>query len=94
MGLVYRVRHLGWDVGLALKVPRTEFVASLETVGDFAAGGRGKTWVGLGLYPHTVRCGYHRRDMALVVRRQRHDRRDEERRGPRRRPLTEASGRA
>lgn len=59
MGLVYRVRHPGWDVELALKVPRTELVASPETASDFAA--EAETWVGLGLHPHTVHCAYVRR---------------------------------
>ncbi|KKD03738.1 protein kinase domain-containing protein [Streptomyces sp. WM6386] len=58
MGLVYRVRHPGWDVELALKVPRTELIGSPETAGDFAA--EAETWVGLGLHPHTVHCAYVR----------------------------------
>ncbi|GID29205.1 serine/threonine-protein kinase [Paractinoplanes brasiliensis] len=53
MGVVQRVRHLGWEVDLAVKTPLgTASYARLEA----EAG----TWVGLGLHPHTVNCVYVR----------------------------------
>ncbi|MER5218509.1 protein kinase [Streptomyces sp. NPDC002838] len=55
MGLVYRVRHLGWNVELAVKAPRAELLAE----DDFEA--EATTWVGLGEHPHTVSCVYVRR---------------------------------
>lgn len=53
MGVVHRVRHLGWEVDLAVKTPRGS--ASLPLFEAEAA-----TWVGLGLHPHTVNCVYVR----------------------------------
>ncbi|GAB7051274.1 serine/threonine-protein kinase [Catenuloplanes indicus] len=53
MGLVHRVRHLGWQVDLAVKTPRDDHGHDLfrEEAG---------TWVGLGLHPHVVNCVYVR----------------------------------
>ncbi|WP_338693448.1 protein kinase [Streptomyces sp. Q6] len=57
MGVVHQVRHLAWDVDLAVKSPRPErwtekgreqFVAEAET------------WVSLGLHPHVCTCHYVR----------------------------------
>ncbi|TDD66481.1 serine/threonine protein kinase, partial [Actinomadura darangshiensis] len=59
MGLVYRVRHRGWDTDLAMKVPRPELVGSEQGLRGFEA--EAETWVGLGLHPHTVSCAYVRR---------------------------------
>lgn len=53
MGVVHRVRHLGWEVDLAVKTPRGS--ASFPMFEAEAA-----TWVGLGLHPHTVNCIYVR----------------------------------
>jgi WD40 repeat protein len=59
MGRVYRVRHRGWGLDLAVKAP---LPAILE-----AAGGadlfekEAETWVNLGLHPHVVTCHYVRR---------------------------------
>jgi serine/threonine protein kinase len=59
MGRVYRVRHKGWNLDLAAKVP---LGTALE-----AAGGadlfesEAQTWVRLGLHPHVVTCHYVRR---------------------------------
>ncbi|MFF2324878.1 MULTISPECIES: WD40 repeat domain-containing serine/threonine protein kinase [unclassified Streptomyces] len=58
MGTVQRVRHLGWNVDLAVKTPRPERVASPEGRRRFEA--EAGTWVGLGLHPHTVNCAYVR----------------------------------
>jgi WD40 repeat protein/serine/threonine protein kinase len=59
MGRVYRVRHRGWGVDLAVKAPlRT----ALEAAGGVEAFEReAETWVSLGLHPHVVSCYYVRR---------------------------------
>ena len=59
MGLVYRVRHLSWQVDLALKTPRPELVATPDGRARFEV--EAGTWVGLGLHPHVVGCAYVRR---------------------------------
>ncbi|WP_344265540.1 protein kinase domain-containing protein [Actinomadura napierensis] len=59
MGLVYRVRHRGWDLDLAVKVPRPGLVADRQGLEDFET--EAATWVGLGEHPHTVTCLYVRR---------------------------------
>lgn len=59
MGLVYRVRHRGWDTELAMKVPRPELVGSERALHGFEA--EAETWVGLGPHPHIVNCAYVRR---------------------------------
>jgi WD40 repeat protein/serine/threonine protein kinase len=59
MGRVYRVRHRGWDVDLAVKAP---LPSALEAAGGADAFEReAETWVGLGLHPHVVACYYVRR---------------------------------
>jgi serine/threonine protein kinase len=59
MGLVYRVRHRGWQTDLAVKTPRPEF---FRTEADISAFEREcETWVTLGLHPHIVSCYYVRR---------------------------------
>jgi WD40 repeat protein/serine/threonine protein kinase len=59
MGLVYRVRHRGWNLDLAVKSPRPEFLADDRDKDDFER--EAETWVKLGLHPHTVSCYYVRR---------------------------------
>jgi serine/threonine protein kinase len=59
MGLVHRVRHRGWDVDLAVKSPRPEFVESPIGLRNFET--EAEVWVGLGLHPNTVGCVYVRR---------------------------------
>ncbi|MGW5642836.1 hypothetical protein ACWEV3_18085 [Saccharopolyspora sp. NPDC003752] len=54
MGLVHRVRHLGWQTDLAVKTPRPELVRTPKERSSFG------TWVALGLHPHTVSCAYVR----------------------------------
>lgn len=46
-GLVYQVRHLDWQVDLAMKGTRPELSEA-------------ETWVGLGLHPHVCACHYVR----------------------------------
>ncbi|WP_432902288.1 protein kinase domain-containing protein [Micromonospora matsumotoense] len=59
MGLVYRVRHRGWDTDLAVKVPRPEQLTTEAQRARFES--EAGTWVGLGLHPHVVSCAYVRR---------------------------------
>ncbi|MFY1685733.1 protein kinase domain-containing protein [Micromonospora sp. WMMD730] len=59
MGLVYRVRHPGWDTDLAVKVPRPEQLSTEARRTRFES--EAGTWVGLGLHPHVVSCAYVRR---------------------------------
>jgi WD40 repeat protein/serine/threonine protein kinase len=58
-GLVYRVRHRGWNMDLAVKCPRPECFRSEQDKADFEQ--EAETWVTLGLHPHTVTCFYVRR---------------------------------
>jgi WD40 repeat protein len=59
MGLVYRVRHRGWNVDLAVKCSRPEFLHQEQDKENFER--EAETWVKLGLHPHTVTCYYVRR---------------------------------
>lgn len=59
MGLVYRVRHRGWDIDLAVKCPRPEYFRDDRDKEKFER--EAETWVKLGLHPHTVSCYYVRR---------------------------------
>lgn len=58
MGLVYRVRHLGWDVDLAVKSPRPALFRHPEGHDRFVA--EAQTWISLGLHPHLCGCYYVR----------------------------------
>jgi WD40 repeat protein len=58
MGLVYRVRHLGWNVDLAVKCPRPELFVDEAAQQRFMA--EAQTWVSLGLHPHVCGCHYVR----------------------------------
>lgn len=65
-GKVYKVRHPGWNLDLAMKVPRPETVAAAGGVEGFEQ--EAETWVNLGLHPHIVSCYYVRRiDTAPAV---------------------------
>src|SRR5262245_31804063 len=59
MGLVYKVRHRGWNVDLAVKSPRPELIARAGAAENFER--EAETWVNLGLHPHAVSCYYVRR---------------------------------
>ncbi|MFE9695138.1 protein kinase [Micromonospora sp. NPDC005806] len=59
MGLVYRVRHRGWNMDLAVKTPRPERAASPSGLRNFEV--EAESWVNLGLHPHAVSCAYVRR---------------------------------
>jgi WD40 repeat protein len=56
MGIVYRARHLGWGVDVAVKRPQPH-QGDIDT-GQFAREAR--TWVGLGLHPNVCHCHYVR----------------------------------
>ena len=59
MGRVYKVRHRGWGVDLAVKVP---LARALEAAGGAEAFEQeAETWVNLPLHPHIVSCYYVRR---------------------------------
>ncbi|MFE0413585.1 protein kinase domain-containing protein [Streptomyces tendae] len=58
MGLVYRVRHLGWDVDLAVKSPRPALFR--HPVGREGFLAEARTWISLGLHPHLCSCFYVR----------------------------------
>jgi WD40 repeat protein/ribosomal protein S27E len=65
MGRVYRVRHRGWAMDLAVKVP---LPATLEAAGGADLFEReAETWVNLGLHPHVVTCHYVRRMEGLPL---------------------------
>jgi len=65
MGRVYRVRHRGWQLDLALKVP---LATVLEATGGADLFEReAETWVNLGLHPHVVACHYVRRVAGLPL---------------------------
>jgi WD40 repeat protein len=58
MGLVYRVRHLGWHAELAVKSPRLELFADNADRELFVR--EAETWVSLGVHPHLCACHYVR----------------------------------
>ncbi|TDC77992.1 serine/threonine-protein kinase, partial [Actinomadura sp. 7K507] len=58
MGVVHRVRHLGWDAELAVKSPRPELFRGGAGHERFVA--EAETWVSLGLHPHVCTCHYVR----------------------------------
>jgi WD40 repeat protein/serine/threonine protein kinase len=59
MGHVYRVRHLGWHMDLAVKSPKSKILRRKRGVENFER--ECETWVNLGLHPHIVTCYYVRR---------------------------------
>jgi WD40 repeat protein len=58
-GKVYKVRHQGWNLDLAMKIPKPQIVAAAGGVERFER--EAETWVNLGLHPHIVSCYYVRR---------------------------------
>ena len=63
-GKVYRVRHKGWNIDLAVKTPRLD---RLDEAGKENFRNEAETWVNLGLHPHTVSC-YYVRDLGGIPR--------------------------
>ncbi|MFE2281350.1 WD40 repeat domain-containing serine/threonine protein kinase [Streptomyces sp. NPDC059454] len=58
MGLVHRVRHLGWDIDLAVKSPRADVYRDAEKRARFVT--EAEEWVALGLHPNVCACYYVR----------------------------------
>ncbi|MFC5750854.1 protein kinase domain-containing protein [Actinomadura rugatobispora] len=58
MGVVHRVRHLGWGTDLAVKSPRPEMFRDAAGRERFVT--EAETWVSLGLHPHVCTCHYVR----------------------------------
>jgi WD40 repeat protein/serine/threonine protein kinase len=58
-GKVYKVRHQGWNLDLAMKIPLPKTVMAAGGVEGFEQ--EAETWVNLGLHPHVVSCYYVRR---------------------------------
>ena len=58
MGRVYRVRHRGWHMDVAAKVPRTSHFTD-EGIDAFER--ECQTWINLGLHPNTANCYYVKR---------------------------------
>ncbi|MCL4821608.1 MAG: protein kinase [Vicinamibacteria bacterium] len=59
MGRVYKARHRGWDLDLAVKTPLPQLLEAVGGAEAFEA--EAETWVRLGLHPHVVPCYYVRR---------------------------------
>ncbi|MDR2401677.1 MAG: protein kinase [Deferribacteraceae bacterium] len=58
MGRVWRVRHTGWNIDLALKRPRAELFQDERQKTSFTH--ECEAWIDLGLHPHIVSCYYVR----------------------------------
>lgn len=58
MGVVHRVRHLGWGVDLAVKSLLPKFFIAHQDMENFVA--EAKRWVSLGLHPNVCSCYYVR----------------------------------
>lgn len=58
MGLVHRARHLAWDIDVAIKHPRPDFLKSQHQVDDFQV--ECATWASIGLHPYVATCFYSR----------------------------------
>lgn len=63
MGLVHRARHLGWNIDVAIKHPRSEFLESQNQVREFRL--ECATWASLGLDPFVATCYYSREIQGL-----------------------------
>ena len=58
MGTVFKARHTGWNIDLAVKSPKAEIFTKKGGIEDFVR--EAETWIDLGLHPHTVSCFYVR----------------------------------
>ncbi len=65
MGKVYRVRHLGWNMDLAVKSPKPEILKVPGAAENFVM--EAETWVKLGLHPNTCSC-YYVRELGRIPR--------------------------
>ena len=59
MGAVHRVRHLGWNLDLAVKSPLSKILEKKNGPENFER--EAETWINLPLHPHIVSCYYVRR---------------------------------
>lgn len=57
-GIVYQVKHLEWQLDLAVKMPLAHLVADEHSKARFIR--EAQTWVDLGLHPNIVQCWYVR----------------------------------
>ena len=64
VGPVYRARHLGWTVDLAVRSVRPQLIATDATREAFVQ--KVGKWVDLGLHPHLAQCFYVRELDGLV----------------------------
>ena len=58
MGTVFKAHHKGWNKELAVKSPKPEIFTTKGGMDNFVR--EAKTWIDLGLHPHTVSCFYVR----------------------------------
>ncbi|KES04102.1 hypothetical protein BU52_27020 [Streptomyces toyocaensis] len=58
MGLVHQVRHLGWNIDLAVKSPRAHVYRDARRRERFVT--EAEEWVALGLHPNVCACYYVR----------------------------------
>jgi serine/threonine protein kinase len=58
MGQVWRVRHTGWNIDLAVKQPKAELFRNEKQKAAFTH--ECEAWINLGLHPHIVSCYYVR----------------------------------
>ena len=58
MGSVWRVRHTGWNVDLAMKRPQAKMFANESSKQGFID--ECQNWINLGLHPNIVSCYYVR----------------------------------
>ena len=58
MGSVWRVRHMNWDVDLAMKRPKREYFVTEKQKESFTR--ECESWINLGLHPNIVSCYYVR----------------------------------
>ena len=63
MGVVYQARHLGWNIDVAIKHPRPEFLKSPDQVNLFRD--ECTTWASIGLHPYIATCFYIREIASL-----------------------------
>jgi serine/threonine protein kinase len=56
MGLVHRARHLAWNIEVAIKHPRSEFLRSQDQIDAFQE--ECTKWENIGLHPYIATCYY------------------------------------
>jgi len=56
MGLVHRARHLAWNIEVAIKHPRSEFLRSQDQIDEFQE--ECSKWENIGLHPYVATCYY------------------------------------